>query len=432
MVRRGLDLRQLVGGHLVWYNRPTFGQGGPLLHTERLFWQDAYCRQFDARTVEQLTIDGRPGLVLDRTCFYATSGGQPHDIGTLNGIAVVDVVEQEGRIVHLLAEPLEADAVHGEIDWARRFDHMQQHSGQHILSAAFDRLLEAGTVGFHLGDLVCTIDIDTASVSPEQVNAVEADANRVVFENRPLSVSERSAQEVAGMGLRKAPPAHDRLRIVDIDGYDVCACGGTHVRTSGEIGLIHIRRWERRKGVTRVEFLCGGRAAQDYSRRDAILQSVAQAQSVGIDELAAAVERLAESATISHHEAEHLRKRLLDAELPAISASAEEIAGAKVVCRYLEGYDAGNMRYVALHLVRSERTMALLAVSQPSPQLLFARSEDLQLDMGKLLRESAGPFGGRGGGRPHMAQGGGLTEESLTAALDAARERVRAQLAQSE
>lgn len=402
------------------------------MHTERLFWQDAYCRQFDARTVEQLTANGKPGLVLDRTCFYATSGGQPHDTGMLNGVAVVDVIEQEGRIIHLLAEPLESDAVHGEIDWVRRFDHMQQHSGQHILSAAFDDLFGAGTVGFHLGDLTCTIDIDTASLSEAQVHAVQAEANRVVFENHPLSVSERSAQEVAGMGLRKAPPTHDRLRIVDIDGYDVCACGGTHVRATGEIGPIHVRRWERRKGVTRIEFLCGGRAVEDYVQRDAILQSVAQAQSVGIDELAAAVERLAESAAASHHEAERLRKRLLDAELPEISASAEEIAGAKLVCLYLEGYDAGNMRYVAQHLVRSERTMALLAVSEPTPQLLFARSEDLQSDMGKLLRESAGPFGGRGGGRPHMAQGGGLQADKLAAALDAARERVRAELVESE
>ena len=402
------------------------------MHTERIYWQDAYCRQFDARIVEQLTVDGKPGLVLDRTCFYATSGGQPHDTGTLNGVAVVDVVEQEGRIIHLLAEPIEADGVNGEIDWARRFDHMQQHTGQHVLSAAFDGLFGAGTVGFHLSDLTCTIDIDTASLSQEQIHTVEAEANRVAFENHPIGVSHRSAQEVAAMGLRKAPPAHERLRIVDIDGYDVCACGGTHVRATGEIGLIHIRRWERRKGVIRVEFLCGERATEDYRRRDAILQSVAQAQSVGIDELGAAVDRLAEAAATSHREAERLRKRLLDAELPEIAAGAEKIAGAKLVCRYLEGYDAGNMRYVAQHLVRSERTLALLAISEPTPQLLFARSRDLQPDMGKLLRAAAGPLGGRGGGRPHMAQGGGLPADQLGAALAAAREKVCAELAQSE
>ena len=394
--------------------------------TERLFWQDAYLRTFDAQVILADRYDGRPAVVLDRTAFYPTSGGQPHDTGTLDGVAVLDVVEADGRLWHVLAEPLPVGPVKGVIDWDRRSDHMQQHSGQHILSQAFERVLGAETVSFHLGAESSTIDVAVDDLDAERAARVEAVANGVVFDDLPVTAQEYAPEEAAALALRKQPEGHDRIRVVSIADFDRCACGGTHVRAAGEVGIIHIRRWERSRGVVRVEFLCGGRALGDYAFRDGLLQGLAGALTVGVDEVPAAVARLQEAEATARRAAEALRQRLLDLEWPQLAATAEPVAGSewRLVCRVLEGYDAGNMRYLAGRLAEQPGMVALLAVTDPAPQICFARAADVALDMNQILRAAAGPHGGRGGGRPYMAQGGGVAAESLEAVLAAAREQV--------
>ena len=393
--------------------------------TRRLFWLDSYQQCFSAQVLEQTDVDGQPGVVLDGTCFYATSGGQPNDTGTLNDTAVIDVQQIDGRIVHVLGGALNATSVSGQIDWERRFDHMQQHSGQHILSAAFEQLLDAATVSFHLGQLYCTIDISIAELSERDAQRVEELANQVVLDNRPVTAKQYTLDEAQELPLRKMPPTHDRIRVVGIDGFDLCACGGTHVRATGEIGAIHIRRWERRKRVTRVEFLCGWRALRDYQQRDRASQRLALSLSVGVDELEEAFDRLGQAEQEMRHQAEHLRKRLLDCELPVIMSRSERVGDILLICRLLEGYDAGNMHYVAHQISQQAGTVALLAVDQPAPRLCFARSKDVDLDMGKLLRESLTPFGGHGGGRPNIAQGGGVDSSALSDVLAQARDLLR-------
>lgn len=389
--------------------------------SQRLFWLDPYLSQFEARVVATTLFEGRPAVTLDRTAFYPTSGGQPHDVGYLNDRAVIDVIEIDGQIVHILSAPLTESAVSGAIDWERRFDHMQQHTGQHLLSAAFEQAFDAHTVSFHLGELTCTIDIARRELDSATAREVESAVNAVILANRTISAREYSPEEAVSLALRKAPPAHERIRVITVAGFDRCACGGTHVRAAGEVGLVHLRRWERRKDQTRVEFLCGWRALRDYAQRDAALQVAALELSVGSQELQEAIVRLASAAEEARREAEHLRTRLLDAELPQFVAQAEALGPWRLVCRRLEGYDAGNMRYLANKLVAQPGAVALLAVDQPSPQLAFARAEDVPYDMGELLRQATAPFGGRGGGRPHMAQGGGVPAADLDAVLAGAR-----------
>ncbi|MBC7237308.1 MAG: alanyl-tRNA editing protein [Chloroflexi bacterium] len=396
--------------------------------TEHLYWQDPYCREFEARILQRLEIAGRPAVILDRTCFYPTSGGQPHDTGTLNGTPVLDVIEtQEGAIAHVLECRLGDEAqVLGAIDWARRFDHMQQHTGQHILSRAFEILMFANTVSFHLGAEISTIDLDVGHLDAEDALRVEELANGVVLENRPVSTGEYSRQEATGLPLRKAPKVGETLRVVTVQDFDHCACGGTHVRATGEVGCIHIRGWGRQRDGVRVEFLCGWRAVRDYRARDRWLQAAANSMSVGVEELGQAIERLREAEADARRQAVALRKRLLDLEIPRLAAEAEMISGLQLICRLLDDYDAGNMRYIAQNLIQQPGRIVLLAVREPTPQLCFACSHDVDLDMNLLLREALAPHGGRGGGQPHIAQGGGVDADALGDILAAAQGKLTA------
>jgi alanyl-tRNA synthetase len=393
--------------------------------TRRLCYDASYCTEFDATICDVLDWEGKPAVVLDETYFYPTSGGQPNDRGTLNGVNVLDVVEDDERIVHVLEKALAPGAVHGVIDWTRRFDHMQQHTGQHILSQAFERALGAATVSFHLGEQSSTIDIALATLERDTAARVEELANAIVLANAPVTVREYSASEISAVPLRKVPVVHDHIRVVSIADFDVCACGGTHVRNAGEVGSILIRRWERRREQTRVEFLCGWRALRDHRVRNAICQALAGQFSVGVEDLPQAVGRQGEAEQAARRQVEALRKRLLDLELPQLAGEAELIDGVRILCRLLDGYDAGNMRYVAQHLTEEPGMVTLLAVTEPTVQICFARSRDVDLDMARLLHEAVAPHGGRGGGKPHMAQGGGVTPEALTAVLEYARGRLR-------
>lgn len=393
-----------------------------MAQTRHLYWEDAYQREFEAYVLEQLRVEGRPAAILDATCFYPTSGGQPHDLGTLNGVAVREVIEgEDGRIVHLLEQPLELGLVRGVIQWARRFDHMQQHSGQHILSQAFQQALSAPTVSFHLGEESCTIDLDLAELTPEDAARVEDLSNAVVFDNRDVKAQEYDPEALAALTLRKAPTVQGSVRIVEIVGFDRCACGGTHVRSTGEIGLVHITRWEKRRNQTRVEFLCGWRAVRNYRARDADARQLAQGLSVGVEDLPAAIARLQEAENRARRQGDHLRRRLLDCELPHLAEEAEPLGFGRLLCRILEDYDAGNMRYIAQNLVQQPGMIVFLAVRDPAPQFCLARSSDLPGDMGALLRTVAGPLGGKGGGQPHFAQGGGVRAEDLATLLQRAR-----------
>ncbi len=394
--------------------------------TRRLFWKDPYRTAFDANVLACRPLGEHFAVILDATCFYATSGGQPHDTGALSGVPVLDVLEQEGELLHVLAEPVSPGPAHGVVAWPRRFDHMQQHTGQHILSQALLEVAVAPTVSFHLGEAACTIDIAAGELTAEQAARAEELANEVVLDNRPVRVGEYTAEQAAGLALRRVPELEGPLRIVEVADFDRCACGGTHVRATGELGAIHISRWERRRGTVRVEFLVGWRALRDYRLRDALLRGMAQALTVGAEELPAAMARFQESERAAQRQIEALRARLLEAEGARLAQTAEPVGPWRVVSGVLADCDAAGMRVLAQGLIQQPGLVALLAVTEPAVQLCFARAQDVALDMGALLRAVMAPLGGRGGGQPHFAQGGGLRAEDLVSVLAQARARLLA------
>ena len=405
--------------------------------TERLYYDEPYLTDFAASVVERLEWEGQPAVVLDRTAFYPTGGGQPHDTGVLNGVSVVDVVERDtdGEVVHVLDAPLDAAEIEGHVHWDRRLDLMQQHTGQHILSAAFVERLGANTVGFHLSADYATIDVDRAPLSAQDLRDVEARANALVFGDRPVSTAFVPDSEVPSLSLRK-PIAHEGpVRVVDIPGFDTSACGGTHVGATGEVGLIKITRSERRGEETRIEFLCGGRALADYDAKNALVMALAQEFTVGHWELSETVHRLAEELKDTRRELRRTRDALLDAEASVLWNEAEvvelgSVASAvrvHIVREHFSDRSLDDLKHLAQRLVGRPGTVALLATESEPGQtsyFTFARSDDLELDAGKLVRQACEAIGGRGGGRPGFAQGGGPDGEQVAPALEAAHQSV--------
>jgi alanyl-tRNA synthetase len=363
--------------------------------TERLYYADAYLARFDAGVVERA--DGGRRLYLDRSAFYPTSGGQPHDTGTLGGARVVDVVDEGGRVAHLLDAPVDAERVTGEIDWPRRLDLMQQHTGQHLLSAILADRYGWPTASVHFGDDASTLDVEAPVPDAATLARIEAEANAALREDREVRVSFEEA--ATATGLRKASERDGTLRIVTIDGLDRSACGGTHVRRTGEIGFIQLRRAEKVKTLARVEFLCGARAVA-RARRDAdALGTVAARFSAAVDDAPALVARLAEQL----REAESARKALL-AEVAATRAAARFAGGAsRATVRLRTLGDEARAEAQAVSALPG--AAVFLALASEPPAVLLSTSPASGVDAGAALKAALGAVGGRGGGSPRLAQG---------------------------
>lgn len=406
--------------------------------TDHLYYSDSFLYEFDAQVLDSaLAADSRPFLVLDRTAFYPTSGGQVFDTGWIVASAspklrVIEVLEQDdGTILHVLQSPAPIEKgmhVRGLIDADRRHDHMQQHSGQHVLSAAFIKLFDISTVSFHMGADACSIDLDAKSISPQQVEAAEALANEVVTENRPVGMRYVTQEEARGLGLRKLPPAErDRLRLIDIRDFDLSACGGTHVEGTAQIGAILLRKTEKVRQGYRVEFVCGARAIA-ASRRD--YTTLAEAAGLLSSQLADApqqIRKLQEDLRASRKASEHLLAEI--AELSAVRWLAEtpDTSGRKVVTRSFADRDLTFIKLLAQKLTRqSPNVLALLASTSGQPALVFSCSAGLPFDMNALMKEALEKLGGRGGGTKDMAQGGPQKMEAIDAVLSELGDRLRA------
>jgi alanyl-tRNA synthetase len=397
--------------------------------TTRIYYTDPYATAFDAVVVA--TEPGPPehpgcaGVLLDRTAFYPTSGGQPFDVGRLGDAAVIDVVDREdGSILHVVDREVAPGPVQGRVDWNRRFDHMQQHTGQHVLSAAFDRALQVRTVSFHLGSSTSTIDLHR-EVTAGEIARAEADANRVVWEDRPVTIRFADAEEAARLPLRKESAREGVLRIVEVEGFDVSACGGTHVSRTGAIGIIAVAGTERFRGGTRVEFVCGGRAlASHRALRDTVAAGMRLLSVVPAD-LAPAIERLQADAKDARRQIKDMQTRLAGFEAAALADEAETLGSVRAVLGSLDGVDAAGLKTIASSIVSRPGHVVVL-VSAPAPaSIVVARSADGSIDSGALLKQLVASFGGKGGGRPELAQGGGLQGDAA-AIISAARNLIAA------
>ena len=388
--------------------------------TERLYYADAYLTDFDAAVVDRS--DSGRRIYLDRTAFYPTSGGQPFDTGWLGSAAVVDVVDEGDRIAHLVAEPVGDEHPHGRVDWPRRFDHMQQHTGQHLLSAVLAERFGAATRSVHFGHDASTLDLETGSFSHAQAAEAEARANEAVTENRPVGV--RFEEAALASGLRKASGREGMLRIVTIEGLDRSACGGTHVRATGEIGPIIVRKVERVKQIVRLEFLCGMRAVR-RARADAeLLAALARAQSAGADELPALLEaQRAELKAVSQARRE-LEEALAGYRARELHASiAPDARGRRIAVLREANGPVERLRALAQAYSGLPGGIFLGLVETPAAVVLAA-SVDSGVDAGAVLKPALAVRGGRGGGNPRVAQGSIKEASELDAVVAALKAAV--------
>jgi alanyl-tRNA synthetase len=376
--------------------------------TQRLYYTEPYRKTFDATVVKAETVDGLSFVTLDQTAFYPASGGQPFDTGTLGGAAVTDVIDRDdGTVVHATSVMLKpGEVVTGEIDWPRRFDHMQQHTGQHVLSAAFDRLFGVRTESFHMGQQSSTIDL-AREVTTAEIAAAEGDANQVVWEDRPVSVRFATAGEAAAMGMRKESVRTGTLRLIDVQDYDLSACGGTHVERTGAIGVIAIGGWEKLRGGSRVEFLCGNRAVQRFRLWRDSLSAMQKHLSVAPAEMAASIERMQDDSKSLQRTIRVFQEKLAAHEASTLLAKGDLIVEA------VEGWDAQGIKSIATAAAAAnpQAVVVLFTTSTPA-QIVIARGASASVDAGALLKQLAAKFGGRGGGKPDLAQGGGLREDA--------------------
>jgi len=402
---------------------------------DRLYYADPLLSEFDAQ-VSEIQAAPRPAIILERTAFYPTSGGQVFDTGWLeaNGarMRVVEVAEQDDRILHYLESVPGGLApgaqVHGSIDLPRRRDHMQQHSGQHVLSAAFIRLFEMPTVSFHMGDEVCTIDLGTKTASAEQVEDAEDLANQVVMEDRRVDIRFVSLEEARGLGLRKLPPVErEQLRLIDIRDFDLTACGGTHVRSTGQIGAILVRKTEKVRQGVRVEFVCGGRALAAVRRDRLALNEAASVLSAHIWEVPQQVRKTQEEARAARKLRSESLNELAELHAARLLQETPEGNGFQLVARAFPDRDLEFIKLLAQKLIRWEgkRAVALLGAGEGSPALVFAQTAGLPFDMGALMKEYLAASGGRGGGTRDMAQGGVAGAETLKSALERVEAKIK-------
>jgi len=443
--------------------------------TERLYYHDSRLLEFDATVIGvSERDDGQIAVILDRTAFYPTGGGQPTDTGTLGEARVVDCIDVESDgVLHMIqgSVPEIGDRVHGKIDWLRRLGHLQQHTGQHILSAAFVRLFDAPTHSFRVLEHECEIDVALDDPTDERIEQAVDLANQIIWENRPMTIRHVTSEEAANLPLRKEPSREGALRVIEIEDFDLTPCGGTHAKSTGEVGVIVVRSWERAKGLTRIQFMAGIRVLADYRKANRTARDVAALFSAGREDSPVLVGQMV-------GENKKLRRRVSELEQVACRVEAEDLlrgssptvregiesasdsgrvdreavtdssrglsaqrdtpgsdrkkvsdpegvtpssVSARIISRIFDDRDADSLKCLALALIGYPNTVALLGSRDgDTARLVFARSSDADGDMNSLMREACSIIGGRGGGKADMAQGGGQNVARLADAIESA------------
>lgn len=396
-----------------------------MLSTERLYYKDSYLFEFAAIVLDVRGIDSNhAAVVLDRTAFYPTGGGQPHDTGFLNDARVVDCTEENDAVLHIVeSASLETGShVTGRIDRERRLDHIQQHTGQHILSQAFVKLFNAQTRSFRMMAASSEIDVELDSSSEKLVQEAVRVSNEIIWENRAVKVRYVTKEEAVSLSLRKDTAREGELRIIEIEGFDLTPCGGTHARQTGEVGMIAARSWERAKGMTRIEFTAGRRTLEDYINANAAAREIAAKFSVGRDDAPKSVQRLLEENKQLLRRAHNLEQSVAEDEaLKLVAAAPVTPAGDRLVVQIVKERDQDSLRILASAIALQSRAIALLGSEDgESARLVFAKNKDASGNMNALMKEACRILGGRGGGNSNLAQGGGPSTGKLSEAVKTA------------
>jgi len=378
---------------------------------ERAYYLDSYTTRFNATVVEHLLVEGRQAVVLDQTYFYPTSGGQPFDKGHINEVAIFEVLVRpvDGVVLHVLESEIDRDQIIGVIDWQRRLDHMQHHTGQHILSQAFIRIAGANTIGFHLSDSTATIDLDKRVLTETQIEAVEQLVNEIIWQDRTVEMRMVTTEEAITLSLRKIPETHnERLRLIEIKDFDLTACGGTHVARTGEIGLMKIVKQERRGEKQRIEFRCAQRALSDYGQKHQIATQLSAQLTTGTTELVAAVARLQDEQKQARRQLRSQQTELDRIEAKQLLDQGRRYKDVTLIAHVFSGRDPGKVRALGGQLVRNDGVVALFGLAGNRSHLIFSRAEGAPGNMNTLLRFALNELGSQsGGGSDSFAQGVG-------------------------
>jgi alanyl-tRNA synthetase len=393
--------------------------------TERLYFKDPYQVEFEARVIKRTFYQDKPALVLDRTCFYPEGGGQPADEGTLDGIQVQAVLEDKEEILHVTEKEVTSDKVKGRIDWNRRFEHMQQHAGQHVLSQCLVQLFGAETRSFHLGERTSTLEIDKREITEEEVERVEQLANAIVFENREIKSQLIKEEEIQKVPLRRPPKKEGVIRVVEVSDFDYSACGGTHPQRTGEIGMIKILRWERIRNNIRLEFLCGGRTLQDYIQKNKDMRHLSNQLTVDESEVMASFEKLVSELKAQKSRARKTEEKLIQYEAEGLMKEADD----RIIRRIYTERTQDEIRRLALAVINKGEFIVLFGLKgEERTHVFLACSESLGLDMRELVPVVSPLIKGKGGGRPSLVEIAGEKKEDLKKALEKAYEQVSRKL----
>ena len=387
--------------------------------TKKLYFDDPYQIEFNSKVVRKFIHNNQPAVIIAQTCFYPESGGQPSDKGTINGIEVTGVIEEDKNIIHLLDREVESDEIQGKIDWETRFDHMQQHAGQHVLSQSFYELVGGETLSFHMGNESSTVEINVRSISEQEVAEVEKLANSIVFQNKEIKSYFVSEDQIGDVPLRGLLKKSGRIRVVEVSGFDYTACGGTHPKSTGEIGMIKILKQERIRNNIKFEFLCGNRALRDYIAKNKILNQVAVKFSVNEQELPLAAEKLFSDFQTLKKTNKKIQRRFFRIEAREFIREAKE----HFIHHVFTDKTPEEMRFLALNIIETPGLVVILGLKKDEKvHVVLARSDDCDIDMRELVPIVAEKINGKGGGRPAFVEIAGDDPQDLEVAVDRARD----------
>lgn len=381
--------------------------------TQKLYYNDSYTTQFKSKVIDVKNYNGKIAVILDKTYFYPTSGGQEHDTGFINNAEVIDVIEtDDGEILHIIDGDIPSGDVECKIDWDRRFSNMQQHTGQHILSRAFEILLNAETISSRLGDDVGTIDLDIETLTYDKVHEVENLANQIIWENRDVKIHYVDDSEISKFPLRKQPKVSGTIRIVEVSDFDFSPCGGTHVSRTGEIGFVKVKRWERVKGgLTRVEFVCGVRALKDYQMKNKVSNELVSLLSVRDFELSEQVSKLLDAQKEKQRLINFLTEKLIEVEAEKLIQNAEKVRDINFISVNFANRSIEELKTLARKLIQYPMVIAILGSKSDGANFIMARSGDVEIDLKAVLNEILNLTGGKGGGKSDFVQFGGMVEK---------------------
>lgn len=390
------------------------------MNEQKLYFYDSYVTEFHANIIQVIPYEDKFAIILDKSYFYPESGGQPSDLGTINDVEIEYVAEENGNVLHITQSQLSTGPTNCQINWSHRFDNMQQHTGQHILSACFYKLYSGETSSFHIGKDSSTIEIDVESFDCEMIEKIEVLANQIVFNNTAITANIVDKEDLSEFPLRKQPKVESNIRIITIEDCDCSPCGGTHVNRTGEIGLIKIKKLEKLKSSFKFEFVCGNRALKDYTSKNYLVNKLGSYMSTPEQEIESAYLKSIEDYKYLQKQLSQLRNELVNYDVQQLQQSAQNINGINVISKIFENRDFNDVKLISQALIFYPSTIVLLASKGQNCQLIFARSENIETNMNNLLKSILPLLNGKGGGSPKAAQGGGVgdVEAAFIAALD--------------